>query len=493
MKCALLPVERCAEIMWDHKEPSCTERIEKRCGCDGGTHWRMFRFAAHSLSGISSSCYVGFMGLLGGDAKFEVNTLPGRAIVVGLGFFGVIVLAGYTASLTSLIVQANTAKSSISNWNDVVTDTRPVCIRSAMLDNFVRAYPGFDQSRLAAYDTRECSPGETTRGCSSGSTWGANTIDAADQMLNSLDAGKCIAAIIFSDAWDRKFNTGEHCNKHAVENLFGVPNGMPIREELHASLSYLIQEAVSAGEYKKFEIAKRRQFLPTRYSCGDEDSESVSEGGVLGFDHLFGPAMFSGLCSLCGLAIYYCFGFSETHVSHIHHGKISGAEVEKERLLALDVVELVYRAEQNMSSAASLVARDEQLKIFDAALDQLPDKRGFVSLIMRQEGTAEGKQVIKLKQSSISILYHLALSIDFQAETKEAWVAEVHKCLTGEYKNYGRENPKDALVHLLLDCLDEDGDHQVTMKELDAVLNQSGNGEATMNRIQNPVTFENDD
>lgn len=164
-------------------------------------------------------------------------------------------------------------------------------------------------------------------------------------MLNSLDAGNCIAAIIFSDAWDRKFNTGQHCNKLAVENLFGLPNGMPIREELQASLSYVIQEAVSAGEYKEFEIAKRRQFLPTRYSCGHEDSESDPEGGVLGSDHLFGPVMFSGFCTICGLVIYYCLGyFNESYVSLMHHKVISDVEHEKKSLLALDAAELLDRA-----------------------------------------------------------------------------------------------------------------------------------------------------
>ena len=384
------------EIMWDHPEPSCADRIEKRCGCEDHALIRSaLRAIARSLGGINSSCYYGLMGLLGGDPKHEVTTVPGRTILVGFAFFGVSILASYTASLTSLIVEANTAKNTIGNWNDVVANTRPVCIRSAMLDNFVRAYPGFDQARLVTYDTRECTPGETTRGCSVGSTWGANTIDAADQMLNSLDAGECVASIIFSDAWERKFNTGAHCNKAAVDNLFGVPNGMPIREELHASLSYLVQEAVAAGEYTKFEVAKRRQFLPTKYSC-HEDSDGTETEGVLGPDHLFGPALVSCICTVCALIIYYCFGFSQVHVSHMHHGKINEAEDEKKCLLQLGSVNLVYRAESNMSSPANLMRDElEQAEVFNAALDQLPDKRGLVSLIMRQEGTAEGEFVYR--------------------------------------------------------------------------------------------------
>ena len=95
-----------------------------------------------------------------------------------------------------------------------------------------------------------------------------------------------------------------------------------------------------------------------------------------------------------------------------------------------------------------------------------------------------GKRVIKLKQSSISVLYHLALSMNAPGHNKEAWVAEVHKCLKGEYKNYDEDNPKDALVHMLLDRLDGDGDDKVTMKELDAGLQGS---EGDKNQIVNPL------
>lgn len=49
-------------------------------------------------------------------------------------------------------------------------------------------------------------------------------------------------------------------------------------------------------------------------------------------------------------------------------------------------------------------------------LDDLPNKKGLVNLIMRQEGTGEGKHVMNLKKTSISVLYKLALASSMDAD-----------------------------------------------------------------------------
>ena len=78
-----------------------------------------------------------------------------------------------------------------------------------------------------------------------------------------------------------------------------------MRPELAESLSFLIAMFSSQGEYKHFEIANRRKFLPPRFSChgqtGIEDEfDLLGHVGVMGKEHLLGPSLIAVLCTCMG-------------------------------------------------------------------------------------------------------------------------------------------------------------------------------------------------
>eukprot|EP01052_Picozoa_sp_SAG31_P008337 SAG31_NODE_419_length_15872_cov_21.857985_6_plen_364_part_00 len=199
------------QLEWQVPDATFADRMNVRCGIP------IFHIVSKKLTELVGSMYYGSLGLIAGSPIHESDSMPGRLLTVGFGFFCLVCLSSYTASLATLLMMANQRVSTITSLDDVIASGEPLCIRGAMLDNFLATYPEFDQTKLLAFDTQsDCSL--DVRGCQDG------LIDAGDQMLNALDAEKCVGVVIFSDAWESKKRSGFHCNKAAVNNLFGVPS-----------------------------------------------------------------------------------------------------------------------------------------------------------------------------------------------------------------------------------------------------------------------------
>ena len=140
-------------------------------------------------------------------------------------------------------------------------------------------------------------------------------------MLNHLDEGKCVAVVAFSDAWDKLRTSDQHCNKMAVDNLFGIANGMPVRDEFAESLSYVINVAASSQfiPYAQFELDYRRKFLPPMTTCQvDEEEGGVSENGMMTTQHILGPVAVSLVATAIAMLLFMLCPATHSQFEHVN-------------------------------------------------------------------------------------------------------------------------------------------------------------------------------
>ena len=140
-------------------------------------------------------------------------------------------------------------------------------------------------------------------------------------MLNHLDEGKCVAVVAFSDAWDKQRIADQHCNKMAVDNLFGIANGMPVRDELAESLTYVISVAASSQStpYAQFELDYRRKFLPPMTTCQvDEEEGGVSENGMMTTQHILGPVAVSLVATAIAMLLFMLCPATHSQFEHVN-------------------------------------------------------------------------------------------------------------------------------------------------------------------------------
>ena len=144
-------------------------------------------------------------------------------------------------------------------------------------------------------------------------------IDAVAQMLNHLDEGKCVAVVAFSDAWDKQRIADQHCNKMAVDNLFGIANGMPVRDEFAESLSYVINVAASSQfiPYAQFELDYRRKFLPQMTTCEVKNS-GLAEDGMMTTQHLLGPVAVSLVATAIAMLLFMLCPATHSQFEHVN-------------------------------------------------------------------------------------------------------------------------------------------------------------------------------
>ena len=171
-------------------------------------HSSALTFVDNTIMGVTTSLYFGVIGFAGMSPSHVVRTFPGRLIVVGFVLFAVVVLTNYTASSAAGFVFLEGKSSTMLNdWKEVVATKRPICVREALLLNVQERYPGIPPSRFL----------------------GVNAPSAhmeVDMMLQSMDAGECVAAIIAEDMWSNVQRRSDQCNKTDVTTLFSEANAM---------------------------------------------------------------------------------------------------------------------------------------------------------------------------------------------------------------------------------------------------------------------------
>ena len=173
MSIALLIME--AEEI-DPQETTLLDHITDWVGVENGSHPWLAQ-VDKVLSFVMKSVFNGMVSFTSGAPVQDPTSFPGRVIYAGFAGFGLIILTAYTASSAAALV-ADASGASISSLDDVIAmgDTARVCVRSAMEDSFSQRYP----------------------------TVNVLGSDLVPDMIANLDDGKCVAAVIMKDAWDRQ-------------------------------------------------------------------------------------------------------------------------------------------------------------------------------------------------------------------------------------------------------------------------------------------------
>ena len=81
-------------------------------------------------------------------------------------------------------------------------------------------------------------------------------------MIDDLEAGRCVAAVVMSDAWDRQLvANSENCKKRKVgATLITQGNAVPIADKYQMPMSYLIARHLASGNCENYRA-------PPRFEC----------------------------------------------------------------------------------------------------------------------------------------------------------------------------------------------------------------------------------
>ena len=199
---------------------------------------------------------------------FSEPSTAEKFIIAGFMLFALIVLTAYTASSAAALV-IDDSSMEYASLDDVRRDPSAyLCIEEAIYDMFlgvkIEWSTKMNKERIMQY----------------------SNIDA---ILEGMDAGECVAAVMKEDAYLKITTDVEktHCNKVITsELLFTVSNAYPVREELSKPFGYAVGELVNNGQYSKYRDERKNELLGEPF-CGDEVNEDSGEFEKLDHDNLF--------------------------------------------------------------------------------------------------------------------------------------------------------------------------------------------------------------
>ena len=406
-------------------------------------------------TGLGASIYFGVMGLAGGTPYHSAYNMPARVILVGFAIFACIVLAAYTASSAAFLVNSGAKKYAINNLQEAFdfANANPgerVCIRAAIKPNFVERYPHLNPDLLY-------------------------TKNLASELIDALDDGRCVAAIISADSWDaqQRTNRVQRCNKIVVENsLFSEANGMPVREEYAHAISYLMAEQKATGLYNRLVEEFKEELLPNIAPCEVKTQFEGEDVESLDSYDLLAPLLLCWGLTTAGLVSYYTLGYSE-NFSFIQR-------LVREH----DQADLVY--ELNLYPISKLRKRALASGIDESAINDAID-------LGRKKGKNELQDLIliseqkvgldRLHNRSVSELCQMCTELpeesferctDFEGSKDD----HIDRCLD-------HKGQKEAFIDLLTDILDADGDGQVSLAEMQEGAASTRNLESL--KVDNPL------
>eukprot|EP01052_Picozoa_sp_SAG31_P008338 SAG31_NODE_419_length_15872_cov_21.857985_7_plen_228_part_00 len=215
----------------------------------------------------------------------------------------------------------------------------------------------------------------------------------------------------------------------------------------------------------------------------------------MGVDHLLGPFLIFSLCLACAIGVFCGCGYMQTHNWHNTHLTETETIELKEQLQGLKPSALVERAYKNLHEYQSMQGNEltsmtsvkqPTAHTISSAIDRFPALDKLIQVIIEQEGSYQSKQVFQLHRSSISTLYKIAMCAipdDAPEQVRQRHLHDINKCLDGQYHSTEYDDkPKEALVVLLLDILDHDGDGNIDRHELAKMV-----AEVDSQKLDNPL------
>jgi len=160
------------------------------------------------------SQYLGCLGLISGGPAHEPRTLGAKIVQLVFGVVIVLVIAGYTANLASILVEERAAQGTFESVDKLLDHGHKVCLWSVVHKSFLESIPRGVNSVVLTSSTEEA--------------------------FEKLDAGECKGIVNGEGENDRVLRSGEHCDKMQVgQAVFSLMLTQPVNHKYADALSWL--------------------------------------------------------------------------------------------------------------------------------------------------------------------------------------------------------------------------------------------------------------
>jgi ABC-type amino acid transport substrate-binding protein len=307
--------------------PSLSDNIAHMIHIDKKRH-RLMNWFENGIEGIVKASYFGLIGFTGMAPANETTNFPGRIVTAGFAIFLMIIGATYTGATAAALV-SNQGGSNINSLDDVLKSGQNLCIRRAMSSNFLLRFPEFN-GKLQMQDKMP-------------------------EILTDMDDGKCLAAIIMSDGWDKIVaSSPEHCSgskakKMLDQVLMSSGNGMPIRDELSQPLSFVIAANIQAAKYFALQNEYKAEKVGfsscnTIAAVGEDGTPEVTGFKSMTEMDMFAPFAITFVMTTVGLLVFCACGYVGLHIEDAGLGGVTNDALVRKELEELSRSALRDRA-----------------------------------------------------------------------------------------------------------------------------------------------------
>jgi hypothetical protein len=325
----------------------------------------------------------GLLALTTGMPSQESTSFAGRLVTIGYAVFGLLFLTSFTATTAATMLAGQMQVASLETLDDVLATGGNLCLRSALRSSFVLRYPAFE-TRIVVGETGE-------------------------ELLDLMDSGQCVAAVIMSDSWDKLIaRNPQHCDKILVgASLLNRAFAMPVSDKYVVPMSYLIAKLVTAGTYATYaqEYKAAQIGPPSCDDAGDIEADEEVDSLVMDMYDLASPF----LITFCATAIGLVWDFVVERYNDRGVSEVTGDDRDQnfmtveDRELRRRIRDLPFSELWNRAVATQ--ATEEQLH---AAIEVAPKRHLLVRLVFSFECSEQRRQVVKLQGETLMGLRSMA-------------------------------------------------------------------------------------
>jgi hypothetical protein len=235
------------------------------------------------LKQYGRSLYLTLLGLFGGAPAHIARTGGGRVVNLGAGLFVVVLLAMFTAQLTTNLV-SKAERGAVSSISDALESVGSrICVLESISASLVAKFPALADKYVPTKDAKEA--------------------------LLKMTAGACAHAVLDENSWanaqsgrltpELPGSSRYHCDKVKVgDPVYAIGNAAPVREDIRFPISWKMTTLSEAGWYEDEVFSAKRKFmLPNK--CGG--GAAVERTGSLEVGQIWGPIVISVLCTTFGI------------------------------------------------------------------------------------------------------------------------------------------------------------------------------------------------
>jgi len=212
-----------------------------------------------------AASYIGLESAFGAASTFKPKSLPSKITQLGLGFFILLIIASYTATLTATLVVQKSVSTNINSIEDAIATGARVCADYNMPDKLGPMFEGVNWVRM---DDRAASLAGIGTVC-----------DAAAIRLQDLQA---------------QHASGSYCNLMTVgDPLSYTTAGLPASDRVYRQINWAVSDPRVGGFERELELSRPAS------ACSAEEPTSQS----LTIENMYGAFLVAMVGITAGLLV----------------------------------------------------------------------------------------------------------------------------------------------------------------------------------------------